>query len=126
MSKILIVDDNEEILQVFGNMLERGGYEVMVADSGLTCLEILKDEKPDLILMDVVMPGMNGWDVVKEIKNDEANNDIIVSMLTVKSLDTDHEKSLGEEVNADWHITKPIGQVELLKTVKSLLLLKNA
>ena len=120
MSKIMVVDDNKIILQTIGPMLEKEGYEVIIADSGDMCLEILKDEKPDLILMDVMMPLMDGWETVEEIRKDEANRDIIISMLTVKARERDKAKSL-DEAGADWHIAKPIAKEKLLETVHWLL-----
>jgi two-component system alkaline phosphatase synthesis response regulator PhoP len=120
MSKIMVVDDDLKILGVLREILQRGGYEVMVADSGEKCLEILKNEKPDLILMDVMMPQMDGWEVVKEIKKDRSNKDIIISMLTIRSEDEDRAKSL-LEVSADWHIAKPVKRERLLETVHWLL-----
>lgn len=120
MSKILVVDDEKPILQLVSKILEKEGHEVVTADSGEACLEILENEKPDLILMDVMMPRMDGWKVIEEIKKDEANSDIIISMLTVKSLNEDKEKSLCE-VDADWHISKPIVPDKLLETVDMLL-----
>jgi CheY-like chemotaxis protein len=120
MTKIMLVDDEKRILETMGRVLEEGGYEVMVADSGKKCLEILENEKPDLILMDVMMPDMDGWEVVEKIKKDSSNKDIKISMLTVKSRDKDVEKSL-VEVGADYHISKPVAREELLSTVKALL-----
>ena len=117
----MVVDDDENILTLVGAILEKAGYEVILADSGEACLEILKDEKPDLILMDIMMPGMDGWEVVREIREDKSNSDIIISMLTVKNLDKDKEKSLSV-ADADYHISKPLGRKEdLLKTVETLL-----
>ena len=120
MSKIMTVDNEEKIRHIFREMLETQGHEIMEADSGKQCLEILENEKPDLILMDILMPRMNGWDVVQEIKKDKANKDILISMLTVKSRDEDVEKSL-VEVGADYHISKPVSREELLSTVGALL-----
>ncbi len=120
ISKIMIVDDEKRILQTIGRVLEKGGYEIMVADSGEKCLEILENEKPDLILMDAMMPDMDGWKTIEKIRRDEANKDIIISMLTVKSRETDVEKSL-VEVGADYHIPKPVSGEELLSTVRALL-----
>ena len=120
MSKILVVDDEESILTLVTEILKKGGHEVVTANSGKACLEILENEKPDLILMDVMMPRMDGWEVIEEIKKDEANSDIIISMLTVKSLNEDKEKSLCR-VDADWHISKPIVPDKLLETVGMLL-----
>jgi CheY-like chemotaxis protein len=121
----MIVDDNEIILKVLDRVLKREGYEVMVADSGEKCLEILKNEKPDLILMDVMMPEMDGWKTVEKIKKDEANKDIIISMLTVKSLDKDKDKSI-VEVGADWHFSKPVDNDELLGTISTLLKMRSS
>jgi CheY-like chemotaxis protein len=120
MTKIMVVDDNERILDVLSKVLERKGYEVMVANSGERCLEMLKSEKPDLILMDVMMPEMNGWKVVEKIKADESNKGIIISMLTVKSMSKDKDRSL-IDVGADYHISKPIDNDELLSTISHLL-----
>ncbi len=119
MSKIMTVDDQEKIRYIFRKMLESQGHEVMEADSGKQCLEILENEKPDLILMDILMPEMDGWDVVREIKKDKANKDIKISMLTVKSRDEDKIKSLDEA--CAWHITKPIRKDKLVQTVNWLL-----
>lgn len=120
MTKIMVVDDNERILEVLSKVLERKGYEVMVANSGEKCLEMLKSDKPDLILMDVMMPEMNGWKVVEKIKADQSNKGIIISMLTVKSMTNDKDKSL-IDVGADYHISKPIDNDELLSTISYLL-----
>ena len=120
MSKIMIVDDEEKIRHVVRKTLEDKGHKIMEADSGKQCLEILKNEKPDMILMDILMPEMDGWDVVQEIKKDKANKDIIISMLTTKSEDVDKVKSLSE-VDADWYITKPVTKDKLVQTVGWLL-----
>lgn len=120
MSKIIVVDDNVETLGIVRKMLQKEGYEVIIADSGEMCLEILKDEKPDLILMDIMMPYVDGWETVKKIKEDEANKDIRISMLTVKSTSDDMIKSL-EDVGADWHLTKPIDRTKVLEAIDFLL-----
>ena len=120
MSKILLVDDEKTILQTVGIMLEKEGYEVMEADSGKQCLEILENEKPDMILMDVMMPEMDGWEAAREIKKDKANEEIIISMLTIKSKDEDKIKSL-DDASADWHISKPVRRDKLVQTVNWLL-----
>lgn len=120
MAKILIVDDEEKIRYIVRRMLEGEGYEVLEAEGGKECLEILKSEKPDLILMDVMMPEMDGWEAALEVKKDESNKGIIISMLTVKSEDEDKIKSL-DEASADWHIAKPVKRDKLLQTVGWLL-----
>ena len=119
VGKIIVVDDEEKIRYIFRKILESQGHEVMEADSGKQCLEILKNKKPDLILMDVMMPEMDGWEAVKEIKKDRANKDIIISMLTVRSEDGDIMKIL-DEAHA-WYITKPVTKDKLVQTVEWLL-----
>ena len=118
MSKIMVVDDDVGVLKTVSMMLEKEGHEVMVSDSGEMCLDVLKDEKPDMILMDIMMPEMDGWEVVKEIKKDEANRDIIIAIMTIRSEPGDKLKSL--EVNADWHITKPATRNKVVQTVEWL------
>jgi CheY-like chemotaxis protein len=120
MSKIMIVDDEEKIRYIVKKMLEDKGHEVMEAESGKECLEIIKDKKPDLILMDVMMPEMDGWEAAREIKKDKANEEIIISMLTIRSEDEDKIKSL-DDASADWHIAKPIKREKLIQTVGWLL-----
>ncbi|MBU2560111.1 response regulator [archaeon] len=122
MSKILFVDDDEKILHVVGTMLESEGHEVMTADSGRKCLDLLENEKPDLILMDIMMPEMDGWEVVKKIRKDKSNKDIVISMLTINATEMGKAKSL--EV-ADWHIRKPISKENLLNAVDWLLKKNN-
>jgi two-component system alkaline phosphatase synthesis response regulator PhoP len=120
MSKIMVVDDEENIVKIVKTMLESAGHDVITANSGRECLEILKHEKPDLILMDVMMPGMDGWETCRKIKENSETKDIIVSMLTVKSEDEDKVKSFDEAI-ADWHISKPIRKERLVQTVEWLL-----
>ncbi|MBU2559475.1 response regulator [archaeon] len=120
MAKILIVDDEEKIRYIVRKMLEGEGYEVIEAEGGKECLEILKNDRPDLILMDVMMPEMDGWETASAVKRDENNKGIIISMLTVKSEDEDKIKSL-DEASADWHIAKPIKRDKLVQTIGWLL-----
>jgi two-component system alkaline phosphatase synthesis response regulator PhoP len=85
MKKIMVVDDDPDILYTVRIILERGGYGVIRASSGRECLDILDREIPDLILLDIMMPGMDGWDVLKEIRRREDLKTIPVAMLTAKS-----------------------------------------
>ena len=120
MRKIMVVDDDAGVLKIVSSILEKEGYESIVANSGRECLEILENEKPELIFMDVMMPDMDGWETVKKIKNDESNKDIIIAMLTVKSEPGDKLKSIGE-VKADWHLIKPVSRDEIIQTAEWLL-----
>ena len=119
MGKVMVVDDDIGILKMVSAILEKEGYESIVANSGRECLEILENEKPDLIFMDVMMPDMDGWETVREIKKDNANKDIIIAILTVKSEPEDKLKSIGD-IKADWHLTKPITRDGIIQTVEWL------
>ena len=120
MSKILVVDDEPQILLLVKTMLKKQGYEVIIANSGKECLKILKKEKPDLILMDIMMPGEDGWEICKKIKTNENTKDIPVAMFTVRHSDVALKKSI-EYAHADSHINKPFNMKDLLKKVKRLL-----
>ncbi|MBI5253434.1 MAG: response regulator [Euryarchaeota archaeon] len=116
----MVVDDEPDIRYLLRKMLEKEGYEVTEARDGRECLEKLKKERPDLILLDIMMPGMFGWEVSKRIKEDEATKSIPVAMLTVRTSEEDKVKSL-EESLADWHISKPMDREKLMETIKWLL-----
>ncbi len=121
MAKIMVVDDEAEMVFLIKNILENGGHEVETAYSGKEALDKLESGiRPDLILLDVMMPGLNGWEVSRKIKEGEETKDIIVAMLTIKSEDEDKVTSLDRGL-ADWHISKPFKNEELLRTVNWLL-----
>ena len=120
MSMIMIVDDEPRILFLVRIMLEKKGYNVVEAKNGEECLEKLKEEKPDLILLDVMMPGEDGWEICKKIKTNENTKDIPVAMFTVRHSDVALKKSI-EYAHADSHINKPFNMKDLLKKVKRLL-----
>ncbi|MEE8400624.1 MAG: response regulator [Candidatus Hydrothermarchaeaceae archaeon] len=116
----MIVDDEENILYFVSEILKKGGLEVITVSSGEDAIRMLKTDKPDLILLNVMMPGKDGFETCKEIKVNKENDSIIISMLTAKSSDEDRLRSL-EECKADWHITKPIERKKLLDIVNWLL-----
>lgn len=120
MAMILLVDDEPEIVEIMEIILGMNGHEVIVARDGQECFEVLQKELPDLILMDVMMPGMNGWDVCKKIKEDEKTRDIPVAMFTVRGSEDSEKKSL-QYSKADDHISKPFGLEELLAKIEKLL-----
>ncbi len=120
MTKILIVDDETDLRFVIGKMLEREGYEVVEAQSGEDALELLKEIVPDLILLDVMMPGIDGWVTCSKIKGGQKTSNIPVVMLTAKVSDEDKVKAL-EECGAEWHVSKPIDRKKFLETVKWVL-----
>ncbi len=121
LKTIMVVDDDEELRSVIKTILTREGHRVMGVESGERCIELLKSgERPDLILLDVMMPDLDGWETCKIIKEDEDLKDITVAMLTLKTQDHDKMESLGL-ATADWHIDKPINKTRFVKTVKWLL-----
>ncbi len=120
MKKIMVVDDEPDIVFLVQKILKNEGYDVVGASGGEEALEMVKTEKPDLILLDVMMPGMDGWETCKRIKEDDETKDIMVAMLTVKSEDEDKIQSFDYAV-ADWHIAKPIDRNKFSKTIEWLL-----
>jgi putative two-component system response regulator len=118
--KIMVVDDEDDIRYVLRRFLEDAEYEVIEASGGPQCFEMIEKEKPDLILLDILMLGMNGWEVCRVIKEHKAFDDVPVSMLSVLSDTADTQKSLKYAL-ADKHLTKPIDFPILLKTVKNLI-----
>lgn len=117
--KILIVDDEEHIVELLRFNLENAEYTVFSAGDGLEALKIANEEKPDLVLLDLMLPGIDGLDVCKEIKKNPDTNNAAIIMLTAKSEELD--KVLGLELGADDYITKPFSVRELLARVKAVL-----
>lgn len=115
--KIMLVDDEPDIRLIERIILEKSGYEVVETESGEECLEKLGTEKPDIILLDVMMPGINGWETSKRIKEDEGTKDIPVIMVTVRGSEEDMTKSF-QYGQSDGHVSKPIIKEKLLKTIE--------
>ncbi|WP_294172280.1 response regulator transcription factor [uncultured Clostridium sp.] len=117
--KILVVDDEEHIAELISYNLSSNGYKVITANNGIDAVKIAIEEKPSLILLDLMIPGKDGYDVCKEVRsNNEIRNTPII-MLTAKSEELD--KILGLELGADDYITKPFSVRELLARVKAVL-----
>lgn len=117
--KILIVDDEEHIVELLDFNLKNAGYETFIAVDGIEAVKIAKEEKPNLILLDLMIPGMDGFDVCKEIKKDKDMKNTSIIMLTAKGEELD--KILGLELGADDYMTKPFSVRELLARVKAVL-----
>lgn len=117
--KILIVDDEEHIVELIKFNLLNGGYEVLTANDGIEAVKIAKIEKPSLILLDLMIPGIDGYDVCKEVKRDRDMQKTSIIMLTAKGEEFD--KILGLELGADDYITKPFSVRELMARVKAVL-----
>jgi two-component system, OmpR family, alkaline phosphatase synthesis response regulator PhoP len=122
-SKILVVDDNEQNLELLVAYLETLRCPVVTAFDGVDALEKIAAEKPDLILLDIMMPRMSGFEVCRKIKSDPTTRDIPVIMVTALNELTDIER--GVESGTDDFITKPVNRLELTTRVKSLLRVKH-
>lgn len=117
--KILVVDDETYIVELVKFNLEKEGFEVIVAYDGLSALELVKTELPDLIVLDIMLPNIDGLEVCKALKQDERFNTIPIIMLTAKGGEID--TVLGLETGADDYITKPFSPRELLARIKARL-----
>ena len=117
--KILVVDDEEYILELISFNLTNNGYTVLTANNGIDAVKIAIEEKPNLILLDLMIPGKDGYDVCKEVRSNIEIKNIPIIMLTAKSEEID--KILGLELGADDYITKPFSVRELLARVKAVL-----
>lgn len=116
--KILAVDDERHIVRLVEVNLQRAGYEVVTAYDGREALEKVKAENPDLVVLDVMMPYMDGFEVLKHLKADPATAEIPVIMLTAKAQDADVFR--GWQSGVDCYLTKPFNPMELLTFVKRI------
>jgi DNA-binding response OmpR family regulator len=116
--RVLVVDDDREIVEMTRLILESGGYEVLPASSGEEALRNASHEKPDLILLDINMPGMDGWETLKILKVDEATQAIPVAMFSIK-LEL-RDKLQGLKQGAFDYITKPFSYDEILDRVRKI------
>ncbi|HOA55099.1 MAG TPA: response regulator [Clostridiales bacterium] len=118
--KILVIDDTELMVKLTTDVLTKHGYEVVSANNGVDGIKMVASEKPDLVLLDVVMPGIDGFEVCKLLRKDESNNLIPIIMLTAQG--NEEDKLAGLELGADDYITKPFNPRELVSRVRNTLL----
>lgn len=118
--KILIIEDSEMMVKLTADILREKGYEVIAAYNGLDGIRMVASEKPDLVLLDVVMPGISGYEVCKMLREDESNNLMPIIMLTAQGNEDD--KLTGLELGADDYITKPFNPREFISRVSNTLL----
>ena len=121
--KILIVDDDPETIHLLNLMLARLGYQALVARDGPEALSLAKSEIPDLIVLDVMMPGMDGFEVANNLRRHPDTATIPILMLTAKTQIED--KVAGYDAGADIYLTKPIHPVDLYANIKTLLTQKR-
>ncbi|QID18898.1 response regulator [Nitrogeniibacter mangrovi] len=117
--KILIADDEENIVISLEFLMKREGFEVLVASDGEEALARIRNDAPDLVLLDVMMPKKSGFDVCQEVRADPAIADTRILMLTAKGRDTEVAKGLA--LGADAYMTKPFSTKELVEQVHSML-----
>jgi len=117
---IVCIEDESEMIDLMRLILGRRGYEVRGATSGMDGLKLIREEKPDLILLDLMMPEMDGWEVYQQIKADEKTRDIPVIVVTAKAQSID--RVLGLHIaKVDDYIAKPFSPQELLNSVEKVL-----
>lgn len=118
MGRVLVVDDEPDVLLLCRLNLQQRGHELLEAADGSTALEIARDLHPDVIVLDLMLPGISGYDVLEALQRDAETTDIPVLVLTAKSLRADRERSHG--LGASAFLTKPFLPNELCEMVDSL------
>lgn len=117
--RILVVDDDKSIVKVLRGYLEQSGYEVLTAYDGETALHSLRRERPDLVVLDVMMPGRDGWELIRLVRADKMLAALPIILLTARIEDSD--KIVGLELGADDYITKPFNAREVVARINALL-----
>lgn len=124
MKRVLIVDDSPTEMHLVTEILRRHGFEVLGADNAEQGLRLAREKQPDLVLMDVVMPGLNGFQATRQLTRDPNTAQIPVIMLTTKSQETD--RVWGVRQGARGYLTKPVDERLLLETIREVLAGKPA
>ena len=117
--KVLVVDDEPFICRSLSFVLRKDDYEVFEARNGEEALEVIGAERPDLVFLDVMMPKLNGFDVVRRVRADPSLAGILIVLLTAKGQDADRQS--GEEAGADDYMTKPFSPTKILERARDLL-----
>ncbi|OHD57356.1 MAG: hypothetical protein A2Y33_07685 [Spirochaetes bacterium GWF1_51_8] len=119
MKKILAIDDHEEILSIIKTKLSRSGFEVEILSDSMLAMEKVRQFKPDLVLLDIMMPKITGFEICEELKSTPEFKDVRVVFLTAKDMDFARKKA--QELNADGFIAKPFSPKELLSFIEDLI-----
>ena len=117
--KVLVVDDEPFICRSLSFVLRKADYEVIEARNGEEALELIRDEKPDLVFLDVMMPKISGFDVTRAVKADPDMRSTLIILLTAKGQDSDRQT--GTEAGADGYMTKPFSPTKILERAKEIL-----
>ncbi len=117
--RILVVDDDRQIVRLIQAYLEQANYQVLTAADGDTALRLIRSERPDLVILDLMLPGPDGWEITRMVRGDEKLAKMPIIMLTARVEDTD--KIVGLELGADDYVTKPFNPRELVARVRSLI-----
>ncbi|MFH1239194.1 MAG: response regulator [bacterium] len=116
MTKILGADDSPFVLEIVETVLKSEGFEVVTASDGIEAWDKIQKERPDIVIVDIIMPGLNGYQICEKIKHDEKLRDLPVLVLTTKAQDKDIE--LAQASGADLYMTKPFDPDELAAKVR--------
>jgi two-component system cell cycle response regulator DivK len=119
MAKLLLVEDNEMNRDMLARRLEKRGFQLVIATDGLIGIEMAKKEQPDLILMDMSLPGLDGWQASRQLKSDTATARIPIIALTAHAMAEDREKAMA--AGCDEYETKPVELTSLLAKIQALL-----
>ena len=119
MARVLIVDDSPSQLMAMKRIIEKLGHEILTAEDGALGVDVAKKELPDLILMDVVMPNLNGFQATRSISKEPTTSHIPIILVTTKDQETD--RVWGMRQGAKAYLTKPVNEAQLIKLVKELL-----
>ena len=119
MAKVLIAADEPNIVVSLEFMMKREGYEVLVARDGTAALAAIREARPDLVLLDAMMPGMTGFDVCEAVRADAGLKGTVILMLTAKGRETDVARGVG--AGADAYVTKPFSTRDLVANVREML-----
>lgn len=119
MPRILVVDDDKQIVRLVQSYLERAGFQVLTAYDGETALHTIRRERPDLVVLDLMLPDRDGWEITRLVRQDERLAGLPIIMLTARVEDTD--KIVGLEVGADDYVAKPFNPQEVVARVRAVL-----
>ncbi|MGW8321191.1 MAG: response regulator transcription factor [Thermodesulfobacteriota bacterium] len=119
MPRILLVDDEPNIVLALEFLMKKEGYETFTADDGEKALEAIREHQPDLVILDLMMPKLDGYEVCQRVRSDPACKNTVIVMLTAKGREVEREKGLA--MGADLYITKPFSTREVVEKVRGLL-----